>query len=54
LSAEVLTEDLDFLADLEVLVMFALFEKARDIGDDRAARELLDLEVVIFAMKVCG
>jgi hypothetical protein len=47
LWAEVLIEDLDFLAELEVL---ALLEIARDFGDDRAARGFLDLEV-IFAIK---
>lgn len=49
-----LIEDLDFLDELEALratvalAMFALFEKARDIDDDWAARGFLDLEVGIF------
>lgn len=40
-----LIEDLVFLAELEALramvalVVFAFFEKARDIGDDWAARD---------------
>ena len=48
--AEVLAEDLDFFA-VASLAAFAFFEEA---WDDWAARELLDFEVVIFAMKVCG
>ena len=59
LWAEALIEDFDFLADFEALwatvalAMFALLETARDIGDNWAAREFLDMEVVIFTMKVC-
>ena len=51
-----LIEDLDFLVELELLratAVFALFENVRDIGDDGAGRDFLDLEVVIFAIEVC-
>ena len=61
LWAEVLIEDFSFLAELETLwatvalVTFALFETAWDISDvDWAAKKFLDLEVVIFAMEICG